>query len=274
MTHADGAGVGTIMASDRLAGRRALVTGGASGIGRAIALRLAAAGADLVITSRDTTKLDATVAELTTMGATAHGVSLDLSDPSSPQRCVDAAVEALGSLDVVVANSGIGGPTAPLWEVEVEDFEETFDINVRGTFLVLRAAARHMIPRGSGSMVVIGSMTGKRPLLNRSPYAASKLALVGLVRTFAGEAGPHGVRVNLISPGFVSGPRLDWVVSGQAESRGLSEEQVREEMTADTPLRRFTSPEDVADATVYLASDQAAGITGIDLNVTAGLFLS
>jgi NAD(P)-dependent dehydrogenase (short-subunit alcohol dehydrogenase family) len=254
-----------------LAGRSALVTGGASGIGRIIALRLAAAGAEVAITSRDTDRLAATLDELRAAGATAHGVALDLDDTDAPAHAVGEAIERFGKLDVVVANSGVGGPTAPLWEVDVADFEATFDVNVRGTFLVLKAAAQHMVPRGSGSVVVIGSMTGKRPLLNRSPYAASKLALVGLVRTFAGEAGPHGVRVNLISPGFVSGPRLDWVVRGQAESRGLSEEEVRAEMTADTPLRRFTAPEDVADTAVHLASDRSAGITGADINVSAGL---
>jgi NAD(P)-dependent dehydrogenase (short-subunit alcohol dehydrogenase family) len=256
-----------------LAGRAAFVAGGASGIGRVIALRLAAGGADVVITSRDTDRMDATLTELRSHGVTAHGVELDLADLSSPDRAFEQAVGLVGPIDVVVANSGIGGPTAPLWEVEVEDLEETLDVNVRGTFLVLRAATRHMVPRERGSIVVIGSMTGKRPLLNRTPYAASKMALVGLVRTLAAEAGPHGIRVNLVSPGFVSGPRLDWVVAGQASSRGITEDEVRAEMTADTPLRRFTAPEDVADTVVHLAGDRSAGITGADINVSAGLVM-
>jgi NAD(P)-dependent dehydrogenase (short-subunit alcohol dehydrogenase family) len=256
-----------------LAGRSAFVAGGASGIGRVIALHLAAAGADVVITSRDTTRMGATLEEVRAHGVAAHGVALDLTDTTSPDRAFAEAVGLVGEIDIVVANSGIGGPTAPLWELEVADLEETFDVNVRGTFLVLRAATRHMVPRGRGSIVVIGSMTGKRPLLNRTPYAASKMALVGLVRTLAAETGPHGIRVNLVSPGFVSGPRLDWVVAGQATSRGMTEDAVRAEMTADTPLRRFTAPEDVADAVVHLASDRAAGITGVDLNVSAGLVM-
>lgn len=256
-----------------LSGRSAFVAGGASGIGRVIALRLAAAGADVVITSRDTARLGTTLEEVRAHGVTAHGVGLDLSDPASPDAAFEAAIGLVGPIDVVVANSGIGGPTAPLWELEVADLEETLDVNVRGTFLVLRAATRHMVPRGRGSLIVIGSMTGKRPLLNRTPYAASKMALVGLVRTLAAEAGPHGVRVNLVSPGFVSGPRLDWVVAGQAESRGMTEDEVRAEMTADTPLRRFTAPEDVADTVVHLAGDRAAGITGADINVSAGLVM-
>lgn len=254
-----------------LAGRSAFVAGGASGIGRAIALRLAEAGAGVVITSRDPDRMGSTLEELRSLGVHAHGVALDLTDVESPDRAFADAVELVGPIDIVVANSGIGGPTAPLWELEVADLQETLDVNVRGTFLVLRAATRHMIPRSRGSIIVIGSMTGKRPLLNRTPYAASKMALVGLVRTLAAETGPHGIRVNLVSPGFVSGPRLDWVVSGQAASRGMSEDAIRAEMTADTPLRRFTRPEDVADTVVHLAGDRAAGITGADINVSAGL---
>lgn len=261
------------MGDRHLSGRSAFVAGGASGIGRVIALGLAAAGADVVITSRDPSRLEATLEEVRARGVTAHGVGLDLTDVTSPDRAFEEAIGLTGAVDVVVANSGIGGPTAPLWELEVADLEETLDVNVRGTFLVLRAATRHMVPRGRGSVIVIGSMTGKRPLLNRTPYAASKMALVGLVRTLAAEAGPHGVRVNLVSPGFVSGPRLDWVVAGQASSRGMTEDEVRSEMTADTPLRRFTAPEDVADTVVHLAGDRSAGITGADINVSAGLVM-
>lgn len=261
------------MSGTSLTGRAALVTGGASGIGRVIALRLAAAGADVVITSRDPERLASTVDEIARTGATAHGVALDVTDVESPGRAVEQTLALLGRLDVAVANSGVGGPTAPLWEVEVADLEEVLDVNVRGTFLVLKAAAQHMVPQRGGSLIVIGSMTGKRPLLNRSPYAASKMALIGLVRTFAAEAGPHGVRVNLVSPGFVSGDRLDWVVEGQAASRGSAPDEIRREMTADTPLRRFTAPEDIADTVAYLASDGAAGITGADINVTAGLVM-
>lgn len=256
-----------------LTGRTAFVSGGASGIGRIIARRLAEAGADVVITSRDAARMGATLDEIAASGVAAHGVALDLADPASADRAFAEALSLTGGIDVVVANSGIGGPTAPLWELEVADLEETLDVNVRGTFLLLRAATRHMVPRGRGSIVVIGSMTGKRPLLNRTPYAASKMALVGLVRTLAAEAGPHGVRVNLVSPGFVSGPRLDWVVAGQASARSVTEDEMRAEMTADTPLRRFTAPEDVADTVVHLAGDRSAGITGADINVSAGLVM-
>jgi NAD(P)-dependent dehydrogenase (short-subunit alcohol dehydrogenase family) len=128
-----------------------------------------------------------------------------------------------------------------------------------------------MIERGRGSIVVIGSTTGKRPLYGRTPYAASKLGLVGLVRTLAVELGPLGVRVNLISPGAVAGPRIEGVIRAQARAAGMSYEAVHEEATKTTPLRRLIPPEDIAAAAIFLASDASASTTGEDLNVSGGL---
>jgi NAD(P)-dependent dehydrogenase (short-subunit alcohol dehydrogenase family) len=118
---------------------------------------------------------------------------------------------------------------------------------------------------------VIGSVTGKRPLQNRTPYAASKLALVGLVRTLAWEVGEYGIRANVVSPGPVEGERLGKVIEGQAKARRLTIEAAGEELAAGSPLRRFTPAQDVAEAVVFLASDAAASVTGEDLNVSAGL---
>jgi NAD(P)-dependent dehydrogenase (short-subunit alcohol dehydrogenase family) len=128
-----------------------------------------------------------------------------------------------------------------------------------------------MIERGSGSVVLIGSVTGKRPLYARTPYAASKLALVGLVRTLAWELGPLGMRANLISPGPVEGERLERVIQGQADAKNISLEEARAQLSSGSPLQRFVPPDDVAEAAVFLASDAAASITGEDFNVTAGL---
>ena len=179
-------------------------------------------------------------------------------------------LDRFGRVDVLVNNSGVTGPTTPLWDVDPSDWHETFDVNVTGTYLCCRAFLPSMIERRSGSIVIIGSMTGKRPLWGRSPYAASKLAVVGLARTLALEVGPHGIRVNVISPGPVEGERIEGVIRGQAEGRGISADQVRNELTSASPLNRLVPPDDVAATAVFLASSEARSITGEDINVSAG----
>lgn len=252
-----------------LDGRLAVVTGAGRGIGRAIALDLAAAGASVVLAARSTDELEGVRAEVAAAGGTALAVPTDLRRPADLDALA-ARVARLGVADVVVANSGIAGPTGPLWELEPDAFAKTLAVNVTGTFLLLRALLPPMVARGSGSVVAVGSATGKHPLPGRTPYAASKLGLVGLVRTLAWELGPHGVRCNLVSPGPVAGPRLDDVLRAQADARGVEPAQVRGEFDARSPLGRPVAPEEVAGAVRWLASDRAAAITGEDLNVSTG----
>ncbi|GAA0624946.1 SDR family oxidoreductase [Kribbella sandramycini] len=246
----------------------AVVTGAGRGIGRAIAVRLAADGAEVVLGGRDVAALNETAALI---GDRAHVVPVDIGVEESVASFGERTRALIGTPDVVVCNSGIGGPSGPLWTLDLADWQQTLDVNVTGTFLTLRAFLPGMVERGSGGVVLIGSMTGKRPLAGRTPYAASKLALVGLARTLAVECGPHGVRVNVVSPGFVAGPRLDWVIDAQAELSGRDAGAVRAELLAGVPLERFVAPEEVADAVGYLAS--SAAVTGADLNVSGGLVM-
>ena len=256
-----------------LDGQVAAVSGAGSGIGRAIALRLAAEGADVVLAGRSAGPMEQVAEQIRTAGRRALVVAMDLRDPASIDAAAQAAVGEFGRVDVLVNNSGIGGPSAPLVEMSLEEWEDTLRVNVTGTMLVCRAFLPGMIARGSGSVVVIGSVTGKRPLVNRTPYAASKMALVGLVRTLAWELGSSGVRVNLVSPGGVEGPRIAWVLEQQAASRGISVEQARAEFAGGAALQRMVDADDVAHAVAFLASDRAAGVTGEDLNVSAGLVM-
>jgi len=249
------------------------VTGAGSGIGREIALRLGQEGADVVLTGRSVEGMQGVAAEIRDAGRQALVLSMDLRDHASVDAAVARATAEFGRIDVLVNNSGVGGPTKPLWELTAQEWDDTFSVNVTGTFLCCRAVLPGMTQRGTGSIVVIGSMTGKRPLVNRTPYAASKTALIGLVRTLAAEAGPLGVRVNLVSPGFVEGERLDWVIEHQAQARGIPVDEAREEFAADAPLRRFVPAKDVAEVTAFLASPRAASVTGQDVNVTAGLVM-
>jgi 3-hydroxybutyrate dehydrogenase/3-oxoacyl-[acyl-carrier protein] reductase len=254
-----------------LDGRVAVITGAGRGIGRAIALRLGRAGATVVLTGRDRRALEVTGVALHSIGARWTAIRLDLTDPSTVDSMATEVTGKYGAPDIVVCNSGIGGPSAPVWEVDPAEWDDTLTVNTTGAFRTVRAFGRGMVDRGSGSIVLIGSMTGKRPLAHRTAYATSKLGLLGFCRTAALDLAPHGVRINLVSPGYVAGERLDWVVRKQAEATGNDQETTRQTMLAGIPLGRFVSAGDVANTVAFLASDEAAAITGEDVNVTAGL---
>lgn len=251
----------------------AVVTGASRGIGREIAKQLAHRGARVKLAARDIDGLNETLANIEGDRERAAIFHTDITDQDQVIALEAETTDKLGETDVLVCNSGIAGPSAPVVDVDLEEWVETIQVNVTGTFLCLKAFLPGMITRGTGSIVVVGSMTGKRPLLNRSAYATSKMALVGLVRTVAQEVGQFGVRVNLVSPGPVVGPRIDWVIQRQADAKGISASEARAAWEEEIPLRRLVDAREVASAVSYLASDAASGITGADLNVSAGLVM-
>jgi NAD(P)-dependent dehydrogenase (short-subunit alcohol dehydrogenase family) len=255
----------------QLNGRTALVTGASQGMGKVIAKRFAAEGATVVLVARSRERLAETAAEIEAAGGRTLVVPTDIGDAGEVDALAQRVEAQVGPLDAVVSNSGIAGPTAELWKLAPEDWEETIRVNLTGTFLLCRALLPAMVARGAGSIVVIGSTSGKRPLYGRTPYAASKIALVGLVRTLALELGPVGVRVNLISPGAIAGPRIESVIREQARAAGISYEAAHADAIKSTPLRRLIPPEDVAAAALFLASDASGSITGEDMNVSGGL---
>lgn len=246
---------------DGRAGLHTVVTGAGQGIGRAIAIAFAREGARVVLASRSGERLRDTAAAVVAAGGAALPVPTDVRDPEAVQALARTALERWGPPDALVAAAGTAGPSTPTWEVPLAEWEATLESNLTGVFLTCGAFMPSLIEHKAGSIVIVGSVTGKRPLAGRSPYATSKAALVGLTRTLAVEAGPHGVRVNLLSPGPVAGARLDAVLPREA----------REQWVQATPLRRLTSPEEVAAAARFLCSDAASAITGEDLNVSAGL---
>ena len=247
-----------------------VVTGAGRGIGRVIALRFARDGARLVLAARSVAELEDTRTLAVGLGAEAIVVPTDVTDAGQTEALARAALQQFGALDVLVCNSGIAGPTAPLWETEPEQWRETFAVNVEGVYLCCRAALPAMLERRAGSVIVIGSMTGKRALHGRTPYAASKTALIGLVRTLAWEVGESGLRVNLVSPGAVDGPRIEGVIAAQAKALSITEPEARARFTSASPLGRLIEADDVAETVRFLASPAAAGITGEDINVSAG----
>jgi NAD(P)-dependent dehydrogenase (short-subunit alcohol dehydrogenase family) len=256
-----------------LSGKACIVTGGGHGLGLDIAAGLVNAGAQVVISGRDQRALGNARQQLDPSGTDVLSVVCDIRDEKTISDLVAAALGQFGRIDVLVNNSGVAGPTAPVAQSEVQPWRDTVETNLIGTFLCCRAVLPVMIEQGCGSIVNIGTMTAKRPLFGRTSYAASKSALVGFTRTLALEVGPHGIRVNLVSPGPLEGDRIERVFQAQADSRGISVAEARQEMVSDSPLARLTPPRDVAAAVTFLACDAAASITGEDLNVSAGIVM-
>jgi NAD(P)-dependent dehydrogenase (short-subunit alcohol dehydrogenase family) len=251
--------------------RVAVITGGGHGIGRAIAQAYAREGAHLVLAARDIAALEETRDLIKKFKRDVLIIPLDLRKEESVQALAEQTLAHFGQIDILVNNSGIAGPTAPLWEISPQEWQETLAVDLTGPYLCCRAFLPTMIAQRSGNILMIGSITGKRALFGRTPYAAAKLGLVGLVRTLAWEVGPYAIRVNLISPGPVEGERIGRVLRDMANAQNISEEEAYQLFVRDTPLGRIVPPEDIANAAIFLASDLSGSTTGEDLNVSGGI---
>ncbi|MFI0241105.1 SDR family NAD(P)-dependent oxidoreductase [Streptomyces sp. NPDC016845] len=247
-----------------LAGRTALVTGGGSGLGAAIAHSLVADGARVVITGRNETALKETVSAL---GPRAEHRVCDVSRPDEVREL--AAGLAGEEISILVNNAGIAGPVAPLTEIDPGEWDEVFDVNVRGVFLMCRAFLPAMTERGAGDVINIASVSGKRPLLRRTPYCASKMAVIGLTTTLAGEVGPQGVTVNSLSPGPVSGPRMERNFRLEAERTGSSHAEAEQAFVSRSALGRMVTEDEVGDAVTAML--RMRGLCGADIDLSAGM---
>lgn len=247
-----------------LTGRTAVITGGGSGLGAAIARSLHAAGATVVLVGRDERKLAAVAAEL---GPRVRALSCDVADAAS----VDALRTALGDTEVsiLVNNAGIPGPVAALTDIDVDDWDEVFAVNVRGTFLLCKALLPGMIARGDGDVINVASVSGKRPLAHRTPYCASKMAVIGLTSTLAFEVGPAGVRVNSLSPGPVAGPRMERNFRLEAERSGSSIDEAEQAFVSRAALGRMVTEDEVGQAVVAMLG--MPGMCGADVDLSAGM---
>jgi NAD(P)-dependent dehydrogenase (short-subunit alcohol dehydrogenase family) len=253
-----------------VSGKTAFVTGGSIGIGRLISNELAKHGVTVVVADLDADARRETVAEIESNGGDAVETALDLADRESVDRAFAAAEEAVGPIDILVNNAGIAGPTAPIEETSIKEWDTTLSINLRGAFLCTRAVIGGMKSRGYGRVVNISSSSGKRAVPMRSPYTSSKAGLLGLTRTTAAEGGPHGVTANAICPGPVKGPRIDDVIDERAANSEQSRAEIVEEKERESLVHEFVEPEDVAETVAYLCSDATDRITGQALNVSGG----
>jgi NAD(P)-dependent dehydrogenase (short-subunit alcohol dehydrogenase family) len=247
-----------------LAGRTAVVTGAGNGLGRAIAVALAAAGARVVLSGRRRSALEAVAAQI---GDRARVETCDTSSPASVAAL--AAALAGEQVSILVNNAGIAGPVAPLVDIEPGEWDEVFAVNVRGVFLMCRAFLPPMIDRGAGDVINIASVSGKRPLARRTPYTASKMAVIGLTTTLAHEVGPLGVNVNTLSPGPVKGPRMARNFALEADRTGTTVQAAEDEFVSRSALRRMVTEEEVAAAALAMLS--MPGLCGADIDLSAGM---
>ena len=234
-------------------GTRALVSGGGAGIGAAIAAALRSAGANVFVCDVNP--------------STGPDIVSDISDDNSVDQLFKAVNAKLGGLDVLVNNVGVAGPAGLVNEIEREAFDEVLRVNVGGTFRVTAQAVPMLRTAGGGLIVNIASTAGIFPYPYRSPYVAAKWAVVGLGRSWAMELGEDNIRVNVICPGSVGGPRMDQVIEQEAAATGADASALRRGYEQQVSMRRFMDPADIAGAVVYMASPAGRHVSGQVLSV-------
>ena len=253
-----------------LTGRRALVTGGGGGIGRAISLALAEAGALVAVTDMNA---DAAAAVAGEIGGAAVSSALDVTSAASIAAAFDVAEAAFGAVDIVCANAGVSR-MKHFTDITEADWAFTMDVNAKGVFLTNQEAVRRFRTAGTkGAIVNTASLAGKVGDAVLVDYTASKFAVVGLTQAIAKSVAADGIRVNCVCPGFVRTAMQEREVVWEAELRGTTPEAVRRDYVAMTPLGRIEEPEDVAGVVVFLAGDAARFMTGQAVNVTGGVYM-
>jgi NAD(P)-dependent dehydrogenase (short-subunit alcohol dehydrogenase family) len=248
----------------RLQGKCAVVTGAASGIGRASALLFAREGASVVAVDR-APAVEETVASIRSAGGKAIALTKDTSSEAAVAEIMETAVRELGGLDVCYANAGISGGAVPFFETTVEQWTQILNVNLIGTFLAAKYAARIMVDKGRGSIICTASVAGLRSGAGGIPYSASKAGVISLVQTVANQLYGTGVRINAICPGLIE-TGMTKPIFDMARARGTEQK-----IGQLNPLRRAGAPEEIATAALFLASDEASYVNGQALTVDGGL---
>ncbi len=257
----------------RLKDKVAVVTGAASGIGKEIARTFVAEGAKVVIADLNAQGAQAAAAELGGPGKTL-GVAMDVTDEAAVDAGMAQTVQTFGKIDILVSNAGIQ-TIAAVDELELAKWKQMLAIHLDGAFLTTRAALRHMYRQGTGgSIIYMGSVHSKEASMLKAPYVTAKHGLIGLAKVVAKEGAKHGVRANVICPGFVRTPLVDKQIPEQAKEFGISEEDViKKIMLKDTVDGEFTTTQDVAQAALFFAAFETNALTGQSLVVSHGWFM-
>ena len=250
-----------------------IVTGGGSGIGKEIAILFAREGAKVAIADLDQKVADATAREIDSTGKRAIGVTMNVADEEQVEAGTKKVVNTFGALDVLVSNAGIQ-IIAPLVDLDFAKWKLMMAIHLDGAFLTTRAALRQMYKQRSGSIIYMGSVHSKEASMLKGPYVTAKHGLIGLAKVVAKEGAAHGVRANVICPGFVRTPLVDKQIPEQAKELGISEDEViRNVMLKETVDGEFTTVEDVAQTALFLASFGSNALTGQSIVVSHGWFM-
>ena len=254
----------------QLDGKVALITGASKGIGRVMSRLFAKEGAAVVCAARSRDLVEETAALITGAGGRAVAVTGDAATEGDVKKMVAAGVKAFGKLDVLVNNAGDGGPTKRVQEYTTDDWFYTINSCLTSSYMCTRFAVPEMIRAGGGVIINVSSTAGRRGLPYRIGYCSAKAGQVGMTYGLALELAPLNIRVNAIAPGAVEGDRIDRVIAGQAEVRGVAVEDMRRSFVERAPLKRMTTADDIATLAVYLCSDAAKNLSGQCIAVTAG----
>ena len=257
----------------RLNDKVAIITGAASGIGKDIAIVFAREGAKVAIADLNQKAADATAREIDPEGKRAIGVAMDVTDEQQVEAGTAKVIEAFGALDILVSNAGIQ-IVAPLVDFEFAKWKLLLSIHLDGAFLTTRAALRQMYKQRSGSIIYMGSAHSKEASVLKGPYVTAKHGLIGLAKVVAKEGAAHGVRANVICPGFVRTPLVEKQIPEQAKELGISEQEViKNVMLKETVDGEFTTVDDVAETALFLASFGSNALTGQSIVVSHGWFM-
>ncbi|MBZ9987619.1 SDR family oxidoreductase [Mesorhizobium sp. BH1-1-5] len=252
-------------AARAIAGKHALVTGGGSGVGKAIALALAEAGVAVTICGRR----EAALAEVAKESDRIFPIAADVTNETEMAALHERAEAAHGPFDIVIANAGMAG-SAPAHKTALADWQRTLDVNLTGAFLTVKPALAGMQARKTGRIVFVASTAGLKGYAYVAPYVAAKHGVVGLMRALAAETAKSGVTVNAVCPGFVETDMLEESITRIVEKTGRSAEDARASLATTNPQGRFIQPEEVASAVLWLCSDAARSITGQAISVSGG----
>lgn len=245
----------------KLTGKVALVTGAAQGIGKAVALLLARHGADIVVSDINLEKAEETAKEIESIGPKAMAIKVNVGSLNDVERMVEAVLKKFGRIDILINNAGITRDKLILRMTE-EDWDIVLNVNLKGTFNCTKAVVRHMAKQRSGKIVSIASVVGEMGNAGQVNYAASKAGVIGLTKTIAREFAKRGINVNAIAPGYIETPMTEFL-----------SDKVKEELKRLIPMERLGKPEDVAEAVLFLVSEESNYITGQVLNVNGGIYM-